>query len=176
MKKIVVASTNPVKIKATLEGFKRMFPDQEFEAEGISAESGVKDQPTNDEETFLGAMNRASNARKAVSNADYYVGLEGGIEAKGAEMESYAWIVVMSKEGKVGKGRTSVFFLPPRVAALIEEGKELGEADDIVFGKTNSKQANGAVGILTHDVIQRSDYYSEAIIFALIPFKNPTLY
>jgi non-canonical (house-cleaning) NTP pyrophosphatase len=108
--------------------------------------------------------------------ADFWVGTEGGIEVKGSEMESFAWMVVRSREGQVGKGRTSTFFVPPRVAELIIGGKELGDADDIVFGRTNSKQANGAVGLLTHDVIVRSAYYTEAIIFALIPFKNPDLY
>jgi len=83
---------------------------------------------------------------------------------------------VRDHSGKIGKGRTGLFFLPPEVAKLIREGKELGEADDIVFGKTNSKQANGAVGLLTHDLIPRADYYEEAIIFALIPFRNKELY
>src|SRR5687768_10746943 len=149
MKKIIVASTNPAKINAALDGFLRMFPEEEFDVQGVSVESGVSDQPMSDQETFQGALNRATNAKQAVADADFYVGLEGGIEAKGDDMEAFAWIVVISRDGKVGKGRTGVFFLPPQVAALIHEGKELGEADDIVFNKQNSKQANGAVGILT---------------------------
>jgi inosine/xanthosine triphosphatase len=167
MKKIIVASTNPVKIKAALEGFKRMFPDEK---------SGVKDQPTSDQEIYQGALNRANNARKFIGNADYYVGLEGGIETKNAEMAVYAWTVVLSKEGKLGKSRSGMFLLPSKVAALINEGKELGEADDIVFGRINSKLTNGSVGILTNDVVTRFTYYSEAVILALIPFKNPKLY
>ena len=84
--------------------------------------------------------------------------------------------MVKSKEGRVGKGRTAVFFLPPRIAKLIREGKELGEADDIVFGRINSKQDNGAVGLLTDDVIHRQHYYTHALILALIPFKKKDLY
>jgi inosine/xanthosine triphosphatase len=176
MKKVVVASTNPVKIKATLDGFTTMFPDETFEMIGQSVESGVKDQPTSDDETYQGALNRADGASKLVPDADYYVGLEGGIESKPGNMEAFAWMVVKSKDGKYGKGRTGMFVLPPRVAELINGGMELGAADDIVFGKTNSKQTNGAVGILTNDVITRSSYYSAAIVLALIPFKNPDLY
>ena len=59
---------------------------------------------------------------------------------------------------------------------MIKEGKELGEADDIVFNRNNSKQENGAVGILTGDVIDRMKYYTEAVILSLIPFKNVDLY
>ncbi|HEX8227444.1 MAG TPA: inosine/xanthosine triphosphatase [Candidatus Saccharimonadales bacterium] len=176
MKKILVASQNPIKIKATLEAFTRMFPDERFDVEGISVASGVSEQPSSDSETYQGALNRATNASTAAPDADFWVGLEGGIEVKNSDMESFAWMIVRGPDGLVGKGRTATFFLPPKVAELIHEGKELGEADDIVFGKTNSKQANGAVGLLTHDVIVRSGYYTEAIIFALIPFKNKSLY
>lgn len=45
--KIVVASKNPVKIKATLGGFEKMFPDVVFETEGVSVSSGVSEQPLN---------------------------------------------------------------------------------------------------------------------------------
>jgi non-canonical (house-cleaning) NTP pyrophosphatase len=59
---------------------------------------------------------------------------------------------------------------------LIRQGKELGEADDIVFSQNNSKQANGAIGILTGDVIDRTSLYEHAVILALAPFKNLELY
>jgi len=113
---------------------------------------------------------------KLTPRADFFVGIEGGIEEKNFEMEAFAWIVIKTKENEFGKGKTGTFFLPPQVAELIKQGKELGDADDMVFGKTNSKQENGAVGILTDNVIDRTKYYVDAIIFALIPFKNKALY
>jgi len=176
MKKIIVASNNPVKIQASLAGFQKMFPEEEFSAEGVSVESGVKDQPDTDEETYQGALNRIKNASVAVPDADFWVGLEGGIALQHDEMVTFAWILIRGKNGQIGKGRTGTLFLPSKVAELIRQGKELGEADDIVFGKTNSKQANGAVGLLTHDVITRTDSYESAVVSALIPFKNPELY
>lgn len=176
MKKVIVASINPVKIKAAKLGFKKMFPDQEFIFEGISIPSGVKDQPLGDEETFQGAFNRAKSASEKFLKSDFWVGIEGGVEAKKDEMEAYAWVVIKSKKGLLGKSRTVSFFLPSKVSELIKQGKELGQADDIVFKRTNSKQKNGAVGILTHDIITRTKYYSEGVVLALIPFKNPKLY
>jgi len=53
---------------------------------------------------------------------------------------------------------------------------ELGEADDRVFERSNSKQTNGAIGLLTGNVIDRTTLYAPAVVFALIPFKNPELY
>ncbi|MEK7547168.1 MAG: inosine/xanthosine triphosphatase [Patescibacteria group bacterium] len=176
MKKIVIASKNPVKINATLNGFQKMFPAETFEIEGIQVPSGVSEQPLSDSEVFQGAWNRADNASKAVPGADFWIGIESGVEEKNGEMEAFAWIVAKDKNGKFGKGRTGTFFLPPRVAELIKQGKELGEADDIVFQRKNSKQENGAVGILTGDAVDRTKFYTEAVIFALIPFKNEELY
>lgn len=176
MKKIVIASKNPVKINATLSGFQKMFPDEKFEISEISVLSGVSDQPRSDSEIFQGALNRTENALKDFPEADFSVGIEGGVDEKNNEMEQFAWVVIKSKNNKIGKGRTGTFFLSPQVAELIKQGKELGEADDIVFGRTNSKQDNGAVGILTDNVINRTHFYSEAVIMALIPFKNGKLY
>ena len=127
------------------------------------------------EETLNGAFNRARGAAEKFSNGDFWVGIEGGVEECEGEMAAFAWVVVLTRE-KAGKGRTGTFFLPERVANLIREGRELGEADDIVFGKTNSKQENGAIGILTGDVIDRARLYEQAVILALVPFKNPGLY
>ncbi len=174
--KIVIASKNPVKINAALNGFRKMFPETIFETEGISVPSGVSEQPQSDAETFTGAMNRVDNASKEITDADFWVGIEGGIEEKQSDMEAFAWVIIKSNDGRYGKGRTGTFFLPPKVVELIKQGKELGEADDIVFGRSNSKQENGAVGILTSDVVDRTKYYTEAVVFACIPFKNKELY
>jgi len=175
MRKVIVASKNPVKIQAVKNGFEKMFPNKEFEFIGVSVPSNVSDQPFSNNETFAGAKNRADNASNEVKDADFYIGMEGGTENVEEEMETFAWVVVKSA-GKYGKSRTGTFFLPKEVVRLIKEGKELGEADDIVFKLNNSKQKNGAVGILTGDVIVRTKYYTEAVILSLIPFKNVDLY
>jgi inosine/xanthosine triphosphatase len=175
MKTIALASNNPVKVQATLSGFQKMFPDESFRVETVSVPSGVRDQPFSDEETLQGALNRAQNASRLVPAADYWAGIEGGVEETGGEMAAFAWVVVLTPR-LVGKGRTGAFFLPSRVADLIRQGKELGEADDMVFGRSNSKQDVGAVGLLTGNVVDRARLYEQAVILALVPFKNPELY
>jgi inosine/xanthosine triphosphatase len=175
MKKIIVASKNPTKVQSTLEGFQEMFPNETFEIEGISVPSNVSDQPIGCEETFTGAMNRAKGAQQKIVNADYWVGIEGGNIAENGEMEVMAWIIVLSKE-RVGKARTAGFFLPPKIVELVNEGHELGHADDIVFGVANSKQNMGSSGLLTNNVMTRIRFYTPAVILALIPFKNEQLF
>ena len=175
MKKVIVASKNPVKIQAVKDGFEKMFPGDAFEFTGIAVDSGVSDQPMSDDETLTGAKNRVENASDKEDCADFIAGIEGGIERVNGEMEAFAWVVIKSGT-RVGKSKTGTFLLPAKVVALIDEGKELGEADDIVFDRYNSKQKSGAVGILTENVIDRTSYYTEAVVLALIPFKNRDLY
>jgi inosine/xanthosine triphosphatase len=172
---MVIASQNPVKIQAVQRGFERMFPSETFTMRTVSVPSGVRNQPASSDEALQGALNRASRAARILPQADYWVGVEGGVEDQGAEMAAFAWIVVKSSR-MLGKGRTGTFYLPPAVASLVRQGMELGEADDIVFGRSNSKQENGAIGILTGDVVDRAQLYEQAVILALVPFKNPELY
>ncbi len=174
-KKIVIASNNPVKISATLIGFRRMFPDTDFETVPVSVPSGVSEQPSTENETLLGAQNRVKQAMAVVPKADFWVGIEGGVEATEAGLTAFAWVIIRSME-IVGKARTGTFFLPTKVSELIIAGKELGEADDIVFGRSNSKQEEGAIGLLTGKVINRQSLYEHAVILALPPFKNPEFF
>jgi inosine/xanthosine triphosphatase len=159
MQKIIVASTNPVKINAALSGFKQMFPDNEFSIKGVLVQSGVSDQPIGRDETLQGAYNRLKGIIAAVPDADYWVGIEGGIEVHDDQMEVSAWIVIQNKAGQTGKGQTGTFVLPPEIAAHIHDGKELGTATDIVFGQTNSKQAGGSIGELTGGLVDRTAHY-----------------
>jgi len=175
MPTIIIASTNPVKIQAVKNGFEQMFAEQKFEFKGVSVPSEVASQPMSNQETLQGARNRSDNASRLVAGAEYYVGIEGGVESTGSEMEAFAWVVI-KKSTKYGKARTGTFYLPLKIVNLIKAGKELGEADDMVFNRKNSKQDNGAVGILTGNVIDRTVYYTQAVILALIPFKNRELY
>ncbi|HYQ55860.1 MAG TPA: inosine/xanthosine triphosphatase, partial [Draconibacterium sp.] len=101
---IVVASKNPVKINATDLGFRSYFDD--VNVQGVSIRSGVSDQPKSDDETLSGALNRVENARKEFSEADFWVGIEGGISVTDAEIEAFAWVVILS-DGKIGKARTT---------------------------------------------------------------------
>lgn len=171
--KVVVASKNPVKKNAVLEGFKSYFKN--VEVESISVDSGVSDQPGTDDETLTGARNRVKESRNRIYDADYWVAIEGGIQAGEKDVLAFAWVVVYSA-GKYGEARTASFTLPKKVAHLVAGGMELGAANDLVFSQSNSKQKNGAVGLLTHNKIDRTELYRQAVILALIPFVNQDLY
>ncbi|KAM6481459.1 Maf/Ham1 [Trichoderma sp. SZMC 28011] len=197
--RVIVASRNNVKISAAREAFGGMFPSAEFSFTGLNVPSGVADQPMTDAETLQGARNRARNARDAEPQADYWVGIEGGVDDSGDAMETFAWVVVLgradtpgsdssashnesaststsaTKTERMGRARTAAFFQPEEVARLVRGGMELGPAGDQVFGSENSRAHSGSIGLLTGDLIKRSAYYVPAVIGALIPFRNSTL-
>ncbi len=172
---IIVGSKNPVKIEAAEQAFTQAMPQERWLAQGLDVPSGVSEQPMTDAETLQGAMTRMQNAQKLFPEADYWVGIEGGIDRQGSEMHAFAWIVV-SDGRQVGKARTGTFVLPQAITDLIDQGVELGEADDRVFNRENSKQGSGAVGILTQGMIDRKAYYTHAAILALVPFLHDSLY
>jgi inosine/xanthosine triphosphatase len=127
-----------------------------------------------DDETLQGAVNRVAQVRAAAPEADYWIGIEGGVASHDGLIDCFAWVVA-TDGARTGKSRTAIFTLPEEIAALVRQGMELGHADDVIFGRSNSKHQNGSVGLLTGDVVDRTAYYLQAVVLALIPFKNPTL-
>jgi non-canonical (house-cleaning) NTP pyrophosphatase len=76
-----------------------------------------------------------------------------------------------------GFAKTGSFSLPPKITKLVlEEGLELGDADDQCFDRNKSKHGSGTVGILTQGLIDRSHYYEHALILAMIPWIRPDVY
>jgi inosine/xanthosine triphosphatase len=174
-KLIVVGSRNPVKIQSTDLAFHNVF-EQAFLVQGLEVSSGVSDQPLGDEETYQGALTRAKNAKTAFPEADFWVGIEGGVEEVLDGMNAFAWVAIIDRQEKLGKAKTASFYLPEVIANLIKGGMELGKADDSFFNRENSKEKDGAVGILTNGAINRKSYYEQAVILALIPFVNSNIY
>ena len=170
--KVVVASKNPVKIEASRAAFAALLPAADLQMSSISIDSGVGDQPRSDEETRRGARNRAANARENSPGADFWVGLEGGIEVVGEQLMAFAWMAVLGSNGHLSSARSATLPLPPSVRKLIDAGLELGEANDKVFATANSKQGGGAYGLLTDGLYTRESVYTQTLVLALLPFVN----
>ena len=178
--KVCVGSLNPVKINAVAQAFLRC--NLTVEAVGIPhVNSGVNDQPIGMEETKKGAINRAKAALKQCSfTPAYSVGLEGGLVTSCSDPNGLDCIAVMAvldvQTGYISTSSTGSFMLPSPLSALVRNGMELGDADDVIFQRTNSKQEDGTVGILTKGAIDRTEYYVHALILALVPLLQPELY
>jgi inosine/xanthosine triphosphatase len=177
--RIAIASMNPVKRRATLEAVRVALGVDDVECQALEVDPGVPAQPVGDEETLVGARNRAEAARVLAPGADLYVGIEGGVIERDGTLECLAWAVVIgvgpAGEPVRGESRTATFALPTEIADLVRSGVELGTATDQVFGGTDTKRSTGTVGPLTGGVIDRVSYYAHATVLALVPFRNSGL-
>jgi inosine/xanthosine triphosphatase len=126
-------------------------------------------------ESIKGSRTRARLALEQFGG-DFGVGLEGGIfESEGLFFDG-GWIVVRDAHGKEGVGATPQIPVPEVMMRLIREGKELGEVCDIVFKQQNSKHAGGHFGLMTKDLITRTEGYKAGVIMALTRFIHPELF
>jgi inosine/xanthosine triphosphatase len=171
---VAVGSSNPVKVRAVREVLRYIAP--EAIVAGVAVESGVPDQPWGDEDTILGARNRARRAREALS-AELGVGIEGGIvQNADGTLRTCAWAVVVDEGGREGVGGSLAMLLPERVAVLVRAGLELGNAMDAVTGARDVKYDEGAVGVLTAGLVDRQEAYEVIVAYALAPFVSAKLW
>lgn len=165
---VAVASANPAKIAAVHAAFAEGFPNLSFEIQGFATESGVSAQPMSASETLQGAVNRLADLQRRQA-ADFYVAIEAGLD----EGMTFAWMLISDGQ-KTGKARSASLQLPHVVVSRLEQGQELGDVMDLLFGTQNIKQAGGAIGLLTQHKLSRSSVYHQALLLALIPFLSPS--
>lgn len=173
--KVVVGSKNPVKIEAVKRAFNDVWPNKKWDVMGASVSSGVSDQPMSDSESIRGATARAKKSLRAVK-ADFGVGIEGGLQKIGKFWFDGGWVVVIDKKGKIGIGSSARIETPKKIMNLIKQGRELGDANDIIFGTKYSKQKEGHFGLMTKGIIKRTDGYRDGVIMALSRFIRPEIF
>ncbi len=170
---VAVGSTNPVKIQAVQHSIQRVWPNAEVT--GVAVASGVRVQPLSDDEAIEGAINRARAACQQMGS-DLGIGLEGNTTETTHGLFVTGWAAAVDRAGTVGMGGSGRFRLPPTLAARVRAGEELGPLIDVWAGQQNTKQKQGAVGIITNGLISRTAALETAVIFALTRFLNPHHY
>ena len=171
---VAVGSKNPVKVEGTRSAFAAIWPSKKWEVRGVAVSSSVPAQPMSDAESIRGAGNRARRSREA-PDADFGVGLEGGIQKVGEHHFTCGWAVVVDREGHEGIGSSIRMIVPEKMMRLIREGRELGEVCDVFFNGENTKQHQGHFGLMTNNAITRPVAYRDAVISALASFLHPHL-
>lgn len=175
--KILVGSKNPVKLKSVEEAFSIYF--ENVTVEGIEVDSGVPVQPVNDE-TYIGAQNRASKLKEMSDNqnlgADFFVGIEGGITEQYNRWFAFGCMCIIDKENDIGFGNSPAFELPDTIVKKLSTGIELGEVMDEILNQQNTKQKQGAIGFFTNGVMNRKELYIEGLKVAIIPFLHKDMF
>ena len=171
---VAVGSLNPAKIEAARLAFGALWPGTPDDVQGCDVPSGVAAQPMTDAEAIRGARNRAVRAI-GLGQADFGVGIEGGLEQTEGSWFNAGWAVVIDRDGRIGVGSTLRMQVPLVLMELVLAGQELGEACDVVFGRSDAKRAEGFVGLMTGNAIHRTGALCDAVIAALTPFLHPAL-
>ena len=172
--KIVVASKNPVKLKATQNILEKIYPAVEVEDRDV--DSGVPDQPIGLEVTVQGAINRAKNAFSP--DFDLSVGIESGLLEVPHSITGYLdlqWCAIYDGE-KITLGVSAGFEYPPLVIEQVLGGKEVGDVMDQVTGVDKLGQKTGAVSHLTQGMLDRTGNTEQCVLMAMVPRMNEGVY
>lgn len=170
---VVLGSENKAKLRAAQMVVDRLFPD--VQVVGVKVPSGISDQPTSDEETMQGAINRASAARAAL-DADYGIGIEGGFQHLCGRYFECGWVAVAHRDGRIGLGTSARFELSKKIIEPILAGKELAEVIDELSGERDIRNNQGAMGIVSAGHLPRDLAMTHGIFFAFGRFISDARY
>ena len=157
-RRAAIGSTNPAKIEAVRRALVRLAPACVIEP--IAVQSGVTDQPHGDDETRRGAEARA----------------RAPLRSSAARVWLLSWAAAVDAAGRIGYGSGLRMLLPPVAADRLRAGEELGVIVDDLFGVHDAKSAAGAIGLLTHGFVSRTDAFADLVAMSLAPHLNPRLY
>jgi inosine/xanthosine triphosphatase len=168
-----VGSTNPAKVEAVRRSLDRLSHDCAVEA--VDVPSGVGVMPLGAAETRAGALARARAALERTA-ADVGFGLEGGAILDGDRAWLTAYVVAVTRDGRVGEAAWGRMLLPRVAAERLRAGEELGDVIDELFKAKESKRQTGAIGLLTEGAVSRTDAFADLVAMACAPFLHPELY
>ncbi len=191
MNKVLVAvgSTRRPKLNAVWEALTvfgpSLDPNAVFDVVGVEVDSGVGHTPLSRVELMAGARRRAEAlvglARERNEPWRYFVGLEGGLDVvqesggRVAFLQNWAYVTDGSDRGAYGQSG-AILVPEPLVAEVVDRGVELAAAIDAYAGGHGIRDAQGAWGVFTRNLITRQDAFRIAVINAFAPFFNAELY
>ncbi len=191
VEKIIVAvgSTRRPKLNAVREALAIfgpiLDPNAQFDVVGEEVPSGVSHTPISRSELMAGARFRADALVKLARDRSepwkYFVGLEGGldvVEENGKRLVFLqSWAYVTDENGRGAFGQSGAVQMPDALAAeVIERGTELSVAIDGYAGEQGIRDAQGAWGVLTQNLITRQEAFRVAVVSAFAPFFNANFY
>lgn len=171
---VVVGSDNPSKVNPVRKVFGTHFSD--VKVQGIYVDSGVSETPLTDEEIFNGAMNRAKAAMKKVPEADFGVGVEGGMHNFSYGWVKYELVIILHKNGTIGIGTSGGLLVPDHFVTEVKKGRALTDIGDETFNTKLIGKGMGIVGYFTKGLVSRRNAVEHGVALAISKFINAELY
>lgn len=164
----MIGSTNHAKVQATKKVLAVHFPTATMMS--VETDSGVANQPFGDEETRLGAINRALRMH-SLQKDTIGIGLEGGVRMLDGKLYICNWGALTLPDGKRFTADGAQIPLPEEIALEIQQGKELGPVIDEYFNMLGLRQKEGAMGMFTAGAVTRVDLFTHILHLLIGQFK-----
>jgi len=179
---IIIASTRVPKINGVKRAVEKISSHFGIDRTSISytsveAHSGVSDTPKSIDELMRGAQQRAQFVfRENGTEKVLSIGVEGGLFKSGEKIFLQSWACVFNGV-QFFFGSSGSIELPADLSnTVMNDGIDLGVAIDRFAEEVDVRSKQGTFGILTRDLITREDSFETAVIFALTPVFNDTIY
>ena len=163
-----LGSTSNRKIASLERVLSDVFSIAESEIVSYTAKSLVSETP-HDDETILGAKNRAYDTKKHVPDADYWLGLESGLINRYGQIYEEVWCCVVNSDNNEWYGYSSGLLVP----SYIEEQKRQHNLLHHEYLFKEAPHTDDTWGFYSADFINRDISLFEAIRNALIPLFAP---
>ena len=183
---VLVGSTRPAKIAAVVAAIEAIAVIDEHFRQATIQPVDVTDvapaMPRTDRAIFDGARLRAKTLidRAVVAGKTEMplaIGLEGGLDPLPGDSGRFVlktWAAVTDGT-RWGYGSGGAIVLPESIARQVVDGRELGDVIDEVARRA-VRGTGGGWGVLTRDLIGRGDSFRSALLAALAPFYNSSVY
>lgn len=184
---VAIASTRAPKVNGVKRAFEKLdrkffSSDRELSFESIESNSGVSATPTSLAELLRGARNRAEHvfqilhARAGSDEQILSIGVEGGVYSVDGIAFLQSWACVYDGS-EFWFGSSGSIQLPEALSReVIKNGNDLGKVIDVFAEQRDVRSNQGTWGILSRDVITREDSFELAVLNALAPLFNRTMY
>jgi non-canonical (house-cleaning) NTP pyrophosphatase len=117
--KCILGSTSQRKVEIVRKVLGELVRS-DMDVKGFEVKSRVPETPWN-EETVIGARNRAMFCRELGEDADYFLGLESGLVERYGHIYEEAWAVVFTPDGKEFSGYSSGLKVPDFILKKMEQ-------------------------------------------------------
>ena len=187
--KIALGSMNAAKTAAVRAAARRIAQVDAGWARAVvitrAVTVSVPAMPLSDAQLMRGSRERADSTRQALQTeglaADYYIGLEGGFHS--LQDAGGAWVTFLRGWAYVTDGTRGFYGVTPSVTVpdalarrVTEGGLELSTVIDEAAGEHDVRNRQGAWGVLSRDLLTRSESFAAALIAACAPFYNAKFY
>ncbi len=162
--KIGLGTESPIKVRALNKALEALGLQSEVLT--MKTETEVSDQPFYFEETYKGALNRATQVLENTS-ADVAIGLESGLMYITADERWYdmASVVVKTREGVLTSTWSSGYWIPTQ---LVEQVKSRGVELGVIIQELAGGGEKDPLKYLAQDKLKREDVLALAIQTALV--------